>query len=108
MELERGEEIRVWEHPGAVRVQRWRSGHPTGSDCLHVAVGQLPDGRWFAERGTRARVYPHEQDARTVAERLKAGRGDWCEVPQIGADARPVAPGWVRRGGSWVRAAAGG
>ena len=102
--MEQGAAIRVWEHPGARRVRRWRSGHISAADCVHVSVGRLPSGWWFAERGAEARVYRSEADALGVAERLRQGRDGWREVPaEMGPDGRPASPGWVRRGGDWLR-----
>lgn len=104
VEVDRGEAIRTWEHAGLRRVQRWRWGHASASECVHVTVGVLPDGRWFAERGERARAYLGEADARAVAGNLMADREGWREVPaELGPDSRPTAPGWVRRGGEWFR-----
>ncbi|MFI7608769.1 hypothetical protein ACIBTV_27165 [Micromonospora sp. NPDC049366] len=103
MDVERGEPIRIWEHPGARRTRRWQSGHTAASDCVHVAIGQLPppDGRWFAERGIETRAYGSEAAALVVAERLRAGRDDWREVPaEVGADLQP--PGWHRSGQNWM------
>lgn len=102
--METGEPIRVWEHPGARRVRRWRNGHAGAFGCVHVAVGVLPDGRWFVERGEKARAYPDEAHARVVASNLMTGSAEWREVPaELGPDGRPTAPGWVRRGGEWHR-----
>lgn len=104
VEVERGEAIRVWEHVGARRVQRWRWGHTSGSEAVQVALGVLPDGRWFVERGAKARAYDEEQDARVVAGNLMADREGWREIPaELGADQQPLQPGWVRRGGEWFR-----
>ncbi|MFG3710869.1 hypothetical protein [Micromonospora sp. NPDC047730] len=100
--MEFGELIRVWEHPGARRIRRWQSGHTSGSDCLYLAVGRLPNGWWFAERGSYARAYPREEVAFEVAERLREVRDDWREVPaEIGADLNP--PGWRLSGQTWFR-----
>ncbi len=104
VEVERGESIRTWEHPGLRRISRWRWGHASGSECVHVEVGVLPDGRWYAERGGVARAYPDEGDARAVAGNLMADREGWREVPAVlGPDQQPKEPGWVRRGGEWFR-----
>lgn len=104
VELERGEAIQVWEHIGARRVQRWRWGHASSSDLAEVAVGVLPDGRWFVERSQKARAYSGEQLARVVAGNLMARRDGWREIPaELGPDGKPTQPGWVRRGGEWFR-----
>lgn len=104
MELERGEAIQAWAHPGLRRVRRWQSGHPAASDCVHVLLGQLPDGRWFAERAERARAYGSREAAEVVCRRLMADRDDWEEVPaQLGPDNRPIEPGWTRSGQRWMR-----
>ncbi|WP_174526394.1 hypothetical protein [Micromonospora maritima] len=104
MEMEEGQLIRVWEHPGARRIRAWQSGHTSASDSLHVYVGRLPSGWWFAERASYARAYATEAVALEVAEVLKEVRDSWREVPaELGPDGRPTAPGWARRGGEWFR-----
>jgi hypothetical protein len=100
--MKQGALIRVWEHPGARRTRRWQSGHTSASDCLHVAVGRLPNGWWFAERGSQAWAYDTEAVALQEAERLREEREDWREVPaEVGANLSP--PGWIRRGQTWFR-----
>lgn len=82
--VDRGEPVDLTWTFGVRRVQRWRHGLPAGWQCVHVAVGTLPDGRWFAERtglGGGARAYATEVQARQVARQLMAERGDgWVEV----------------------------
>jgi hypothetical protein len=39
---------------GETRHDRWRHGWEYGPFVTHVAVGELDDGRWFAERHGRA------------------------------------------------------
>lgn len=103
-----GEPIQVWLIPGHQRVQRWQSGHTSHHASRHVTVGVLPDGRWYADSTAPtigARAYPSEAVAREAADRLMAEHGgDWVEVPaNLDANNKPTEPGWVRRGGDWVR-----
>jgi hypothetical protein len=63
----------------------WRHGHAASWQCVHVTVGVLPDGRWYAARTGRdsgARAYGLESQARQVAGQLMAQIGEgWVEVP---------------------------
>jgi hypothetical protein len=79
---------------GKERYQTWASRWSLGPFATHVCVGQLADGRWFAERYGRgasrrdlregAAVYsgPHaEHYARGTARRwMRTVGGDWVEA----------------------------
>lgn len=98
--------MQPWELGGLRRVRRWRRGHISHWECRHVALGQLPDGRWVVEHtdvkvGARAYQSP-ERAERAVTELM--WQGDWVEVPAVyRANGQPAGEGWVRRGGTWVR-----
>jgi hypothetical protein len=79
---------------GKTRHQAWRRGWVYGPFVTHVAVGELDDGRWFAERyGRDASVWDKREGACVYS----------------GPDAEWYAMGTARRwmrtvGGEWVRA----
>ena len=79
---------------GNTRHQTWRRGWVYGPFVTHICVGELADGRWFAERYGRA-----------------ASRRDLREGACVyaGPDAEHYARGTARRwmrtvGGEWVEA----
>lgn len=98
---------RVWLHLAEQRVtrlRRWRTGLAGGWSERFVTVGRLGD-RWFADHtGLQgAFVADTEQEVQDLVAGWLA-QGGWEETPAaFGPDGRPVEPGWVRRGGSWVR-----
>jgi hypothetical protein len=88
------ERIDLTRLDGKERHELWHNGWPLGPYVTHVCVGQLADGRWFAERYGRAAsrwdlregapVYagPHaEHYARATARRwMRTIGGDWVEA----------------------------
>jgi hypothetical protein len=72
-------------------VQRWLHEGAGPHDRARVAVGILPDGRWFSsttERGraTNGWAWPDEASARQHAAELRAEReGEWTELPTVPA-----------------------
>lgn len=79
---------------GKTRHQIWHNGWPLGPFVTHVCVGELADGRWFAERyGRNASV----RDLREGAAVYAGPNAEWY--------ARATARRWMRTvGGTWVEA----
>ena len=77
---------------GKTRHQIWGTRWPLGPFATHVCVGQLADGRWFAERyGRDASV----RDKREGAAVYSGRHAEWY--------ARRTAARWMRTiGGTWV------
>lgn len=99
------ERLQLHLQHGVRRLASWRSDHPAASSCRYVTVGQLADGRWFAElTGERgAVVCADEEQARTLAAGWLA-TGDWWETPaEYDARHEPTEPGWRKTGQLWVR-----
>jgi hypothetical protein len=83
----------TWED-GKTRLERWRHGWAQGPFVTHVGVGQLADGRWFAERTGRAATRRDMQEGAAVY----AG-------PHAEHYARGTARRWMRTiGGEWMEA----
>ena len=77
-----------------VRRQRWRNGWEHGPFVTHIAVGELGDGRWFAERHGRA---ASRWDLREGACVYAGPHAEWY--------ARGTVQRWMRTvGGEWVEA----
>jgi hypothetical protein len=70
--------------------QRWRNGWEWGPFVVFVAVGQMADGRWYADWYGRARL-------RRGAAAYAGEHAEWL--------ARRTAGRWMRTvGGTWVEA----
>lgn len=86
------ERVDLTQLDGKTRHQAWRHGWVYGPFVTHVAVGELTDGRWFAERYGRA---ASRRDLREGA----------CvyDGPHAEHYARATAGRWMRIvGGEWV------
>lgn len=69
--------------------QRWRNGGEWEPGATKIAVGELPDGRWYARWYTLGAAWP--------AYVYGPEHGEWY--------ARKTAGRWRRRfGGAWVEA----
>jgi hypothetical protein len=83
----------VHEHGKAVH-QRWHHGWELGWNATYVAVGQLADGRWFADRVGRG---ASRRDKREGACVYAGPHAEWY--------ARRTAGCWMRAlGGTWAEA----
>jgi hypothetical protein len=88
------ERIDLTRLDGKTRHQTWRRGWVYGPFVTHVAVGELADGRWFAERYGRAASV---RDLREGACVYAGPKAEWY--------ARGTARRWMRTvGGEWVEA----
>lgn len=88
------ERIDLTRLDGKTRHQTWRHGWVYGPFVTHVAVGELADGRWFAERYGRAASVRDKREGACVY----AG-------PDAEHYARGTARRWMRTvGGTWVEA----
>lgn len=86
------ERIDLVHEYGLTRHQRWRTGWEWGPFCTHVEVGQLRDGRWYAQRYGRAATRRDTQEGAAVY------RGSHAEHY-----ARGTARRWMRTiGGEWA------
>jgi hypothetical protein len=79
-----GEPIDLLTEYGRRLVHRWEH-HGVGPwDHAHAYVGQLADGRWYADRTelgpSNVRAYPDEETALEAARRLMADREGWTKV----------------------------
>jgi len=83
----------VWQD-GVTRHQRWRHGWELGWRATHVTVGQLADGRWFADRTGHG---ANRRDKREGACVYSGRNAEWY--------ARATARRWMRPvSGKWVEA----
>jgi len=79
---------------GKTQHQRWRDGWSDGPLVTYIAVGQLADGRWYAER------YGRGASRRDLRE-----GGCVYAGPNAERLARATAGRWMRAGGgAWVEA----
>lgn len=106
--MERGEPVELSALHGVRRVARWHRADRNPHAELTVAVGQLPDGRWYVDLSgpnRQTRAYPGEGQAWDVARRLMANTSGWVEVPAAyDADGQPATPGpWEKIGSVWRR-----
>ena len=99
-----GEPIRLWNHAGVIRVQRWQRAAGKPHDEHTLCLGHLADGRWFVEQYGGSVVYGTERDARRALAEVMAG-SRWYEIPaEYDATHEPVTPGpWVKVGSQWRR-----
>ncbi|WP_328344767.1 hypothetical protein [Micromonospora sp. NBC_00421] len=101
-----GKRVQPWNLPGLQRVRRWQQGHTGHHAARHVALGELPDGRWIAEHADLT-IGSYTHPTREAAEQQLTEwmwDGEWHEVPAAyKADGQPYGDGWVRRGSQWVR-----
>jgi hypothetical protein len=105
-----GEPIELHLIYGLRRIQKWRHSPVGGWQSYSIALGQLPDGRWYTDTTQRAVnpsswAWPDEETARRHLAELTAAHDDWIEVPAaLDALMRPATPGpWVKVGSTWRR-----
>jgi hypothetical protein len=105
-----GEPIQLHLIHGLRRVERWRHAALGGWQSYSIAIGQLPDGRWYTDTTQRAVnpcswAWPDETSARAHLAELKAAHDDWVEVPAaLDALMKPATPGpWIKVGSAWRR-----
>ena len=113
------ERIELTYEYGMRRTRRWERGPGGTAFVVQVIVGQLADGRWFAQRsgyqiaalgGEAAYVFDHPHHGEQLAVRLAyswmtAMGGRWDPIPaQYSPDGTHPADGlaWRRSGGGWV------
>jgi hypothetical protein len=81
-----GERVDLLHVYGRRTVARWRYRAEHGAHDEHLALGWLPDGRWWVSLTSEHRgwIYTDERDAWTLAEQLRAqprrSPGTWVEV----------------------------
>lgn len=96
---------------GVDRQRCWRNGATAAPHTVRVTVGQLGDGRWFADLSGEpdgACVFGADDRGEQLALRLayrwmRDAGGEWLPTPAAyDARAEPVdGLPWVRRGGEW-------
>lgn len=104
------EPIDLLHHPGHRRRRAWACGAPASWQYREVAVGQLPDRRWYASR-SGGQGWSFAGLAADERQALKALRswmarvgGEWRPTPAIFSDTGAPADGlpWWKSGGTWM------
>ena len=98
------ERVQLHLENGVRRVLRWRSAGSASTRCRFVTIGQMADGRWFADhsREPDSLVCRDQAHAEHVtAEWMAAGR--WWRTPaEFDAAAQPIGDGWRLVGSEWI------
>jgi hypothetical protein len=76
-----GEPVDLLNTYNKVRIHRWRTGAVGTWRETNVAIGVLPDGRWFLDARNHKLAFRDEEAAQDAARELMAEHGgEWVEV----------------------------
>lgn len=78
--VDRGEPVRLWEQSPYREVCRWVTSPWDVDQRQSVAVGELPDGRWYVSHTGRhvvaqTRAYATREVAERIADQVMAAAG---------------------------------